>query len=285
VALGIAVVLSGFSMVAAIRAIFSKAPWSPSDILKPTMPYLGNIFYTLGLGPPTLFEVYRGAEQSPHPTFWFGAVLTCLSLAGAVLASSLCVRAVGTLVRTLREETVDTPEQALAAEVRALIGSVGALYMLWHLLADSFVFDRYILPLLPLCWLLCLAAIPTAWEPLRRWPLIGLLFLGGLLSAAGTHEYLSWNAARARAVHELLQSGIGREQIDAGFEWNGVWRFEDYLRRTGSLYSPGHSWWSGELPYRLSFGPRPGCETYRLYPYWTWPGGGEAAIYVLHCLP
>src|SRR5262249_17799736 len=154
------------------------------------MPYLGNVFYLLGLGPPTLFEAYSGLEELIHPAYWFSALLTLLSLAGACLGCGLFVRALCSVFSTLRGQDSATP----AALSRALAALCGGVYLGWLLLTGPFLFDRYILPLLPLCWLICL---PIAVEEgrLRRWPLVGLLGVSALLSAAGTREYLSWNAA------------------------------------------------------------------------------------------
>lgn len=286
-ALGVAIALSLFSMGEAVRALFSQPRvWGPSATIKPVMPYLGNIFYLVGLGPPTLYPTYSGIMPAVHEGPFIGAFLTACSLLGAVLATGIVMSAARAAWSSLRgpRSLGECQEDgaALASEVRLLIAIAGIFYLGWHLCTGPFLFDRYILPLLPLSWILALSVIPS---PLRRAPLAAVLALSALVSIAGTREYLSWNAARASAVHDLLAAGIPTSQIDAGFEWNGTWRFEEYVRKRGTIRHPDSSWWSVDLPYRLTFGPQPGCQISRRYPFWTWPGGGTPNIFVLRCAP
>lgn len=284
-ALGVAIALSLFSMAEAVRALFSgPRVWGPSATIKPVMPYLGNIFYLVGLGPPTLYPTYSGIMPSFHEGRFLGAFLTVCSLLGAVLATGMVMNAARALWLTLRgprslEECRDDAA-ALIGEVRLLVAIAGIFYLGWHLCTGPFLFDRYILPLLPLAWILALSVVPPS---LRRAPLAALLAFSAIVSMAGTHEYLSWNAARAAAVHDLLDAGVSTSQIDAGFEWNGPWRFEEYVRRRRTIRHSDSSWWSVDLPYRLAFSPQPGCQTLRRYPFWTWPGGGTPSIYVERC--
>jgi hypothetical protein len=166
--------------------------------------------------------------------------------------------------------------------VRALLAGVGGAYLLWHLATGAFIFDRYLLPLLPVVVVLGLDAAPP---DLCRSPVVAACLCGsGLFSAALTHEYLSWNDARDRAVRALQARGVPPADIDGGFEHNGPARFEAYLKRTGKLGS-GESFWVEGARYRISFQPShtPECSTQERYPYWTWPGGGDPAIYVLDC--
>ena len=288
VAMVTAIAMALFALGEAIRAAFSEPRvWGPSSTIKPLMPYLGNIFYLSGIGPPTLYPTYSGYFAAPHTGVWFGVMLTLISLLGGVLASALILRAIEEQIALLRgkpnpntEAPVANSEEALFREVRMLIGVAGVFYLGWHLCTGPFLFDRYVLPVLPLSWIL---GVAMAGDALRRWPFIVLFSAGALISAAGTHEYLQWNAARAQAVSDLIASGIPTAQIDAGFEYNGPWRFEEYLRSGGTLHHPDSSWWSPRMPYRLAFEPHRGCETVGRYPFWTWPGGGQPAIHVLHC--
>ena len=66
---------------------------------------------------------------------------------------------------------------------------------------------------------------------------------------------------------------------------NGPRHFQSYVRRTGLLLWKEGSFWIEDAPYRISFSPSrsSACATEEHYPYWTWPGGGERAMYVLHC--
>lgn len=284
-ALGVAIALSLFSMGEAVRTLFS-APrvWGPSATIKPVMPYLGNIFYLVGLGPPTLYPTYSGIMPTFHEGRFVGAILTVCSLLGAVLSTGIVLRAARAAWLTLRgprslDECRDD-ESALSSEVRLLIAIAGVFYLGWHLCTGPFLFDRYILPLLPLSWILALGVTSS---PLRRAPIVAVLAVSAIVSMAGTREYLGWNAARADAVHDLMAAGIPTSQIDAGFEWNGTWRFEEYVQKRGTIRHPDSSWWSVDLPYRLTFTQLPGCQIFRRYPFWTWPGGGTPNLYVVRC--
>ncbi len=272
---GTLAVLGGYAVAQALSGRVD----APSDMVHPLMPYMGNVVYLVGIGPPTLSDAYWGREPMPHAWLWPGVVLTVASTFGAVVGAGL----LATTVRRVRRAWAEPEEGASRRELlRVLLLGFAGAYLLWHLSTGSLIFDRYLLPLLPAVLWLGLDAAP---EGLGRSPiLVACAVVSGLVSVAGTREYLSWNDARDRAVRALDARGVPAADVDGGFEANGPRHFEAFRQRTGKLLHPGAFWVTG-APYRLSFGPArdPGCVTVERYPYWTWPGGGERAVYTLRC--
>jgi 4-amino-4-deoxy-L-arabinose transferase-like glycosyltransferase len=256
----------------------------PADMVHPLMPYLGNIFYLIGLGPPTLTGLYRDQQASSlHPGVWLGVLLTVASTLGGIAGAGLLVMTARRVRQAVRMG--GGPPSSRREMLRVLLVSFGAIYLLFQLSTSTGIFDRYLLPLLPVVVLLGLDAAP---RDLARSPaVVAVLVVSGLFSVAGTREYLSWAGARDRAVRALVARGIPAADIDGGYEVNGPLHFESYRRRTGELLGNNDFFWLENAPYRISFWPSrsPGCITQEHYPYWTWPGGGERAVYVLQCNP
>jgi hypothetical protein len=287
-ALGALLLAGGFAIIMFVLDLGDPAMARPACVIHGLMPYLSNLFFLTGLGPPTIADVYDGRAPLPHAGRWLGILLTLGSTLGTVVGTGFATTTVRRLRRSVRRKDLAdaTRSETQRETMHVLLFAVGACYLLWHLCTGQFLFDRYLLPLLPLVVLFALEAAPpqVAGSP---WILVFLL-ASGVFSVAGTHEYLSWNDARDRAVHGLLNQGISHTEIDGGFEVNGPWNFEDFVRRTGKLHGEGDGlFWVAHALYRVSFWPsrRPDCTTLSRYPYWTWPGGGDPAIYVLACAP
>jgi hypothetical protein len=289
--------LGGFAVVMCLAPFFT-----PDDLARPAaplhalMPYLGNVFYGFGVGPPTLTETYFGAEPVPHANMLPAAAMTLMSLFGAVVGAGLLVTTARRARSALAPVDPDPWEPSFGHRqaLRVLVCLVGGTYLLWILCTSTFVFDRYLLPLLPMVLLLGVDAAPPG---LVRTPAAILcLISAGLLSVAANHEYLSWNDARQHAVQALLARGIPDTDIDGGFEVNGPRHFQAFAERSGKLLPNDGTFWVKNPAYRLSFWPsdthvpgkgtppRPsGCTDWGRFPYWTWPLGGDRAIYVAYC--
>jgi hypothetical protein len=166
-----------------------------------------------------------------------------------------------------------------------LLAAFAGAYLLFQLCTQTYIFDRYLIPVIPVVLWLGLDAAPPSL--VRPRVIVACLVASGLFSVAGTREYLSWGAARDRAVRALVARGVPATAIDGGFEINGPLHFEAYRRRTGKLIGDDDFFWLENAPYRISVWPsrRPDCTTLDRYPYWTWPGGGDRALYVLECHP
>lgn len=301
--LGTALFLAGFALVLAFLGAIDWLSSTPRAMMRPTMPYLCNLFSLLGLGPPTLNpDAYAGQEPLPHGQYgWLGPLLTVASLSSlAALSRALWPpllqvgRAGLALLARSREPAASLfPGGASEAQIaqlgrRSLLWGVLLCYLGWHVLTGPFVFDRYLLPLLPLIWLLVLCELPTSLP--RLGPTVAMITLVAVPSLALTREYLSWNAARKQAVDDLQAAGTPTSDIDGGFELNGTWRFLETVRRTGHLNDAHYRWWTTSRRYALSFAPaRPPCQTVRSYPFWSWPPAPSAspppAVYVMQCPP
>jgi 4-amino-4-deoxy-L-arabinose transferase-like glycosyltransferase len=259
--------------------------------MQPTMPFLGNVVYLTGSGPPTLFDVYHGRAPMPHRSLGFGLLLTAISTAAGTVAIGWLLLVGRRMLDALRQVPGVDPAHATdradmtwgRARVRLIL--LGALvpYVLWLLATCPYIFDRYLLPLVPAAFLMALDALPESVSR-SRGVLLGL-GLFGLYSVLTTREYLAWNAARDRAVRGLEARGIASTDIDGGFEVNGPRHFLGYLRRTGRINTTPGSWWAHGARYRLSFWPSrtPDCRTIERHPFWTWPGARTDAMYVLDC--
>ncbi len=275
----------------------------PGETVRPLMPYLSNIVYVLGMGPPVLnAEAYGSTDGGVRWVPWLEPLLTILCLGSAALFSGLfldslrrvlratvaCLRAA--LLRPWDRDALVEPASGLSLVAQVLLLSVSAAYLGWHVLTGPFVFDRYLLPALPLVWFLIIGRMPASlWR--GKAPFVALA-VWAAVSLLGTRHYLRWNSARAQAIADLRSRGVSVDELDAGFEYNGTWHFEASLRQTGKLDAGLHHWWVPTIRYALSFLPTQSrCQTIARYPYYTlWPGRfpwesgeGSDAIYVLHC--
>ena len=87
-----------------------------------------------------------------------------------------------------------------------------------------------------------------------------------LFSIAATRDYLSWNRARQSAFEYLTSQGVGIKNIDAGYEYNGFYNYQpDREEVEGRSF-----WWVNDDTWMVSFGPVPGYETVKSYPYQRW---------------
>jgi Dolichyl-phosphate-mannose-protein mannosyltransferase len=287
-AVGAALALGGFAIV---MAVFAK-PGGLEKLLQPTMPYLGNLVFLFGAGPLTLYETYTGRAAFPHQGIWFGYLLSALTTVGGVFAAvwiATAVREVRSFFRRVRTGAATLVGPAFAenqerARVRLLIVALAGCYLGWHVVTAGFLFDRYVFVVMPfMVWITLDRVGPELAS--SRWA-HGAVLLFAIFSAGATREYLAWNAAREQAVRGLEARGISPRDIDGGFEVNGPRHYQAHFARTKTLMTDRpHPWWIKDARYRLSFWPAatPGCRTLERHPFWTWPGSGPRAIYVLEC--
>jgi 4-amino-4-deoxy-L-arabinose transferase-like glycosyltransferase len=283
-------VVGGFAVIVPLAFfildhVYAKNLHRPDSALQPLMPYLGNITYLAGVGPPTLTDVYYGQAPLTHPAPLLGVLLTLMSTVGALFAAGIAATAWDRARGTATESgalPIDE-ERRKRHGVLVLLCTFGGIYLVWLLCTGTFCFDRYLLPFLPVVVLVGVDAVPA--DIIKSRAVVLCLVLCGLCSVAGTREYLSWNGAREKAVRDLHAQGVPDGDVDGGFEVNGPRHFQSFLKQTGKLVSGDDDFWVKQAPYRISFWPAraPGCTTLGRFPYWTWPGGGDPAIYVVHC--
>ena len=94
-----------------------------------------------------------------------------------------------------------------------------------------------------------------------------LILLMALYSIFGTHDYLSWNRARWRALSDLMASGKAKpEDIDGGFEFNGWYLYDpDFKPPKGKNF-----WWVHSDEFVVAFGELPGYRIAKEYHYSNW---------------
>jgi hypothetical protein len=228
------------------------------------MPLSQNVLYDLGVGPPTLWDVYvehlPNLPAAPGP-FWLGTTALAI-VGGGLLAGGL---AAATGPRVLRR-----------SPALGLVGLSAALYA--ALMVTAGFFDRYLVLLVPLCLVL---ASPRR-DGSARAPgggraalVLGLALAAafGLFSVAATHDYFAWNRARWAAIDDAVRvRRVPTGSLDGGYEWNGLNR-----------YSPTKPWWWADRePWVISFGPVTGYREIARYPYVRLLPPTDAAVLLLH---
>lgn len=224
-------------------------------------PFGGNILYNLGLGPELLADTYTlGLANTPRLPIQAMYAFTLLSQLSAT--ALLWVAIAGWKQLQLRQQRFFN-----------FLLIINLLYL--PAISITSFFDRYLL----LCiFSMLLLLLPHARMP-RLWlPALLPFILFALFSFLATHDYLDWNRARYKAYAWLQQQGIGIEQTDAGYEYNG---FYNYHPERSEI--PGRShWWVTDDAWMITFGPVPGYEKAKAFPYrrWLW-GGRQEEIWVV----
>jgi hypothetical protein len=159
-----------------------------------------------------------------------------------------------------------------------------------------YLFDRYLMGLVPFAMVLIIEGMGGEETPLHR-PVVILaacLALVGLaFGVSGTHDYLAWNRARWAAGQELLTKyGLEHEEVDGGWEFNNYHpnMRRLYLSRTernavktpsereaeyfGTIKRP-------ESTYRLAVSPLEGHVILRRYPVARWLTSTPSEIFAL----
>jgi 4-amino-4-deoxy-L-arabinose transferase-like glycosyltransferase len=228
--------------------------------LELTPPFSMNVWWDLGLGAKTL----PGADLLPSAP---RAVLVATAL--GCLLGGLALAHLGSWLAASWRATASSTRLALLFV---------ALY-LGPLALQSPYFDRWLLPVLPPLAALLLAASGVARPGWRRWTGAGLalaVLLG--VGTAGTHDMMARHRARWDLIAGLLALGVGPGQIDGGFEFNGMTKYDPVRPRLEGIDA-----WIGDPVHRLSYATAlPGYTrvTSRSYRRWLPPGEGAVHLYL-----
>jgi hypothetical protein len=228
----------------------------------------GNILYDLGLGPGLLRDVY--CLELPHlPTapglLWRVAKLA--AVAGAAVLVVAVLRALGMAWR-----------DRISGKSGLLVFLLAASAGFFLPFAVGKAFDRYYLMQLPLLMGIVGLVFPES-GPAQDLSKVGqasrlslsgstvaaalLFLLYGLFSVAGTRDCLEWNRVKWKALEDLTQvEKISPREIDGGFEFNGLHTYDPKTCPTDPRL-----WMKDDTPYVLAFGPIPGYEEWKRYPY------------------
>ena len=231
------------------------------------MPFGYNIIHKAGLGPFSLYDIYMlelpNIQNLPEE-LWLGITIIAV-LGGAALIIYLlaAVRAVGLNFFQNRSN----PKSSLT--IFFLLGAV--IYFL-PLLLVPYYYDRYMLMLLVLVVLILISFTKrvnfTNSKPLITGSILVAFF--AIFSIALTHDFLSWNRARWKALEHISQNkNISYSQIHGGFEFNGLKLFSDKSMETNT----SGSWWSekaDDYTYMVTFGEVPNFEVIGVYEFTRW---------------
>jgi 4-amino-4-deoxy-L-arabinose transferase-like glycosyltransferase len=230
----------------------------------------GNMLGRWGLGPYSLRDsIILNLDDhllALPDVFWL--VLTLLGVIGALmLIAKLSIHGASFMARLLRDRRDINDDEAIGV----LLVLCGCIYLL-PFLSYGF-YDRYLIPLLPLFAAAMAGASGQlhAWEPHRAKISVAcglaLLTLWGVISIAGTHDYLTWNRVRWQALGELMQEEhVAAAEIDGGFEFNGLYFYDPSYKVDPSK----SSWWVQRDTYQIGFGPVPGYHVTKEYAYQHW---------------
>jgi uncharacterized membrane protein len=225
------------------------------------MPLSGNILADSGIGPFTLFDTFfLHINQPPQLPSAFWKIATFLSLFGAASFTTL----LGLIIWDLKLR----PRALNDAQVTTVFHLLSATIYLAPLLLTVFS-DRYLIPAIPFF----IAAIVAAFPPLPRLnlrvfaPVAAILAALMLFSVCSTRDYLAWNRARWTAANDLMaHDHVAPSEMDGGFEFNGFYLFDPAYKSEGKA----SWWWVQRDTYVLSFGPVPGYDIIKEYPYTHW---------------
>src|SRR5690349_15403647 len=156
------------------------------------------------------------------------------------------------------------------------------------LVVSPFVFDRYLLPLLPIVSLEALrrrSLTPSPvqpGEPARNsgstWSQWALLAPVAVFSVLVMRDYMDHSALRWQAASELVARGADPAKIDAGYEWSGMYlygQYEQYIRQTGDRKSvPTPPEGPKNPDYVISDMAVEGYKEISRMPYSVWLTGG-----------
>ncbi len=141
-------------------------------------------------------------------------VVTALSIIGGVC---LVVLLAYGAYRLLARQMTGSQATGFAFGIVAAAAFAGSISLV------APVFDRYLLPLIPCLALALVCSVPPQ-ATLPRW---SRLVSGGILAAmalyvvVSAHNYTAEKRTYMTAIADLVDQGIPRDTIDAGWVWNG----------------------------------------------------------------
>src|SRR5260370_23080357 len=180
------------------------------------MPWLGHVIGTLSIVSST------GEMLGRRPVTLTLPIRVGLSL--LVIAAAL----------TLVEQMLTKPWGRKVAgavslhEVLWLLGPFSMSYVAFLLprALYSFIYDRYLLGLMPFA-IIILLLLDQRWIAVRLPAVtIAALSLFALYAIAGTHDWFALNRARVAAVAQIRASGVPVTSIQGGFDYDGWTQIE-----------------------------------------------------------
>jgi hypothetical protein len=227
----------------------------------------GNIFWNLGLGPPTIPDLWSFAHESTwRLSHGSRAVLSYFSVVLAAVA-------LGTVIFAWKTRARDSLLWRLAG-ASVILGTV-------TLPVSQQYIDRYAIDT---AWAaVILFALTIRWElPFVRGAAIAALVITAAFSMLATQEYFAMNRARWAAWWELRNRGVPIKSIDGGAE--PYLYYELSLART-PRERRRMAFGGGKRVYVLAIEPLPGFRVIAHHPFTGWLGLHRAEIVTLERAP
>lgn len=238
----------------------------------------GNIMYNFGLGPIVLKDYDMGIARGYNMPVGVWKAIRLIAILGSTAMVFNLIMLIYSYLKTFSFKINST--RALKTAI-ALFG-MGYFVFLFLGWAN---FDRYYLILVP-C--LALLLLPDRSVRFKGWWVAPILFYYSPLiwfSAAGTHDYLSWNRARWDLLYEVMEvDRIPASRIDGGFEFNSAYKTgignpntqNSFGTRTGIS-----RWFVADDQYAIATGEIPCYQPWRIKEYPSWISRRKEYIYLL----
>ncbi|MBN2308401.1 MAG: glycosyltransferase family 39 protein [Candidatus Hydrogenedentes bacterium] len=253
------------------------------------VPPLPNVLRNLGTGPLTLQDttiMARNWTPVRIGPVTLGAVMAMAIVSASALFVSLWMR-----MPPMRRH--DKAPEGAAADAERLPPAPA-----WFLLVSAvlffasaynpwlpYVYDRYLLTGLMPALVLCMAGLSVSRGRAVAAAVLAPCLLYFAFSACCVQDYLAWNRARWTAIDKLLhEHGASPFEIDGGYEYNGMYTSDEFMRRNGTrsfLERGPLGWWVLDDTYAVSFLPRPGYRELGRVEYFSPIGMERRAILML----
>lgn len=248
------------------------------------MPLLENIIFDVGLGPVILRDVT--IHKLPH---WPTApkILWIFITIGGIVGASLLVGFIVSIGLRLLLRDKRGKYKTKNWFVIFMSSALIPYFMFIAILGVMGINDRYLIFLIPLLMIIIAsmvseATIRTRFSWLSTTITVGLIVFYGIFAVGATHDYLSWNRARWKALDYLTEEAqISPFDIDGGFEFNGWYKYTpeiSQLPRSDKL----RWWFNKDVDYVITLGYINGYEEIRRYPFERWIPYGQGSIFILH---
>jgi len=235
-----------------------------------------NVLYNFGLGPLLFHDTFLlkiNLESLEIPSYLFRWV----SFIGLLLAVLLIVFFIIYFALTLRKSfaATATPKDKFFQ----LLFISGVTYI--FLLTNVYLFDRYILVLVPITLMMLFIIIAETVETIKlKYYIVSFSMVAFFLvfEVLATHDYLEWNRAKWKALNHLTNDlKISPKEMDGGYEFNGMHNYNvNYVKSENKSW-----WWVQDDKYMLTMGALPGYSEYFKMPYHSWLSRREKYIFVL----
>ena len=244
------------------------------------VPRLGNVLCDSGIGPATLHDAVANSLAYWPPSWpampealWFA--VTGIGFMGAVFL----LKEVGMGVLGFFRRGENDGENRNWLWAMAFCGLI--LNIVPSAMATP-VFDRYLLPVMPLLLILAAPALrggkETYWDKAALVFSVLLILSVSAFSTAGVHDRFAWNRVRWDALDTLTkEQGISPSRIDGGFEFCAIHLYEPvYMPKPGKSW-----WWIDDDEFIVSFEEKDGYRVIERNEFSRWLPQGTGTVFTL----